>query len=105
MLRIKSLVIALDVLGVGALFAATLALIDATGVLAIVPVAEALPVFIIAFVISVGAFACARSVQIGHLMRTRADPRRARERRAAQLEVRAGTETAAPVPNPLQRAA
>lgn len=105
MQRIKSLVIALDVFGVGALLAATLALVDATGVLSVVPVAEALPMFTIAFAAAIGAFALARTVQIGHLMRTRVNPRRARERRAAQIEVLAQADTPAPVPNPFQRAA
>jgi len=105
MQRIKSLVTALDVCGLGALFAATLALVDASGFVAVVPVTEALPMFMTAFAAAVGAFALARTVQIGHLMSTRVDPRRARERRAAQIEVLAQADATPPVPNPFQRAA
>ncbi|MCC7120003.1 MAG: hypothetical protein IT493_00480 [Gammaproteobacteria bacterium] len=105
MLRIKSLVTVLDVLGAGALVAATLALIDASGVVAIVPVAEALPLFTAAFALAIAAFALARALQIVHVMRTRIDPRRARERRATEIEVLSQSEAAPSVPNPYQRAA
>jgi hypothetical protein len=105
MQRIKSLVTALDVFGVGALCAAALALVDASGFATVVPVVEALSLFTGSFAAAVAAFALARAVQIGHLMSTRVDPRRARERRAAQIEVLAQEEATAPVPNPFQRAA
>ena len=83
MQRIKSLVTALDVLGVAALCAAALALVDASGLATVVPVVEALSLFTSAFAVAVGAFTLA----------------------GAQIEVLAQEEATAPVPNPFQRAA
>ncbi len=105
MLRMKSLVTALDVLGAGALLAAGLALVVAVGELTVVPEHEALQLFTSAFITSVVAFASARACQIGHLMRTNVDPRRARAIRATEVAALQQTDATPPVPNPFQRAA
>ncbi len=105
MQRLKSLVIALDVLGFGALFGAGLALVDALGLIVVIPESEALSLFMPAFALSLAAFMLARVVQIGHLMHTRVDPRRVRELRAAQVEALPQPEATPTVSNPFQRAA
>lgn len=105
--RAKSLITVLDSVGVAALLAAALAMTVVYGIVVVVPPAAALQVFTVAFIGAIGAFSSARILQLGYVMRTRTDPRRAREARARlapQPEV-AHTSEAAPVPNPLQRAA
>lgn len=105
MQRIKSLVTALDVCGSGALLGAALALATIVGPFVVIPEAEALRLFISMFSASLAAFALARTVQIGHHMRTRVDPRRARRQRAAEVEALPQADATPPVPNPFQRAA
>lgn len=105
MLRMKSLVTALDILGAGALLAAALALVNAVGGYAVLPEHEALRLFTLAFITALAAFSTARVCQIGHQMRVHVDPRRARELRALQLEALAPADATPPVPNPFQRAA
>ena len=105
MLRTKSLVTVLDVLGTGGLLVAGLALLDVTGFVAMVPDPEALHLFEIGFIVAVVAFSAARVFQIGHLMRTSIDPRRQRARRAASVEALPQSDSTPPVPNPFQRAA
>lgn len=105
MQRIKSLVTALDILGAGALLAASLSVVNVLGIVAVVPEAEALNLFTSAFGTAVLAFTLARTVQIGDLMRTRVNPRRARELRASQVEALPQADTSPAVPNPFQRAA
>lgn len=105
MLRMKSLVTALDILGAGALLAAALALVNAVADYAVMPEHEALRLFTLALMTALTAFSVARVCQIGQLMRSHVDPRRARERRAHQLEALAPADATPPVPNPFQRAA
>jgi hypothetical protein len=104
MQRIKSITAVLDILGAGALVAAGTALANVTGLLQLVPEAQALTFFGLSFVVAVTAFGFARLMQIGDVIRTSTNPRRERLHRAA-VEALQPTEAAPPVPNPFQRAA
>ncbi len=105
MQRTKTLTALLDLLGAGGLIAAGIALLNATSIIPVAPQAEALGFFAIAFFTAVSAFALARLVQIGGIIRSTSSPRRHRADRAAAAEVDASTDTTPPVPNPFQRAA
>jgi Na+-transporting methylmalonyl-CoA/oxaloacetate decarboxylase gamma subunit len=104
MQRIKSITAVLDILGAGALVAAGAALSNVTGLLQLVPEAQALTFFGLSFVAAVISFGAARLMQIGDVIRTSVNPRRERLHRAA-VEALQPTEAAPPAPNPFQRAA
>jgi len=105
MQRIKTITAFLDVAGAGGLIAAGAALANLTGVVSVLPEAQALSVFLSAFLVALAGFGTARLLQIGDLIRTSANPRRDRLNRAAVVETLPQTDANAPVPNPFQRAA
>ncbi len=105
MQRIKAMTTLLDIIGAGGLLAAGAALVNLTGAANIAPADQALSLFLAGFLAALAGFGTARLLQIGDLIRTSANPRRARMNRAASVESLPQSEVTPPVPNPFQRAA
>jgi hypothetical protein len=100
MARKKTLTALFDLLGAGGLLAAGIALLDATSILPVLPQADALQLFSLAFFGAVTAFGIARTLQIAQALRERPLARRAPVEQAAPTVVEP-----TPAPNPFQRAA
>lgn len=104
MQRVKAMTALFDLLGAGGLISATIALINLTMLAETLPETVALRLFQVSFTCAISAFATARLLQIGFIIRNSSNPRRVRAEKAAAIEALPQS-AVEPVPNPFQRAA